>query len=74
MHRKDSWPFKDQGSKTVRERNIRSKLTGAVTEKRILNSLVSGLEDPCNPDVLMSALDHVGWAIFAVFLMHRFIL
>jgi hypothetical protein len=34
MHRKDSWPFKNQGSKTVRERNIGIKLTGAVTEKK----------------------------------------
>jgi len=59
---------------TVREKNIGSKLTGAVTEKRIRNSLVSGLGDPCNSDVLMNTLDHVGWAIFAVYLMHRFII
>jgi hypothetical protein len=34
MHRKDSWPFKNQGSKTVKERNKGSKLTHAVTEKK----------------------------------------
>jgi hypothetical protein len=49
------------------EKEIWSKLTGAVTEKRILNSPVSGLGDPCNSDVLISALDHVGWTIFAVY-------